>query len=620
MELMRCSRCGAPIPNVEDEKQKIIKCEYCDYDNIRPKHHKDNRYNVATKLRQEAEFDQAIVEYEKLLAEDETDDTAHWGLLLCKYGIEYVEDPATGETVPTCHLDRLQEEPVQKEAHYIAAMEYADEYIIKEKYEQEARQIDEVRADIMAATKNQAPYDVFICYKSKDEWKHRTEDSVWAQDIYEELTKRNYRVFFADKTIELGMKYEPVIFHALYSAPIMIVVGTKEEYLNSIWVRNEWSRYLKLIKNSDKTIFLAFKDMDPNCFPGELKPWQAQDLAQIGAMQDLISAVEKKLKTVGVSQSVSMPVVEGISVNQCPRLLKNGETFLSLDNFEEAETVYKTITKDYPEEYRGWWGLIVCKTKNFQKYTEKKFSKDEILGEQIDLWYRYVKRLAPPQEFIELEEIYLKYAELMAWRDTHSYIKSKNINIDTYKGGISREQNRIKESEAKSLEYLNSRNYALNDLNTKEEEWEDISQQLESKIKKQERAANWIFVWVVLLILGPIIAALIAFESGGFLFLLGIVGLVIDIVYLCSTEGVSSLKSQHTEAQNTIAKIQSNRQQLQKKYESDRIECGREIAEMKKNIAQFQADIWEEQALLERGEQAIHQEIYEDLCRKIKEV
>ena len=28
---------------------------------------------------------------------------AYWGLVLCRYGIEYVNDPATGKKVPTCH-------------------------------------------------------------------------------------------------------------------------------------------------------------------------------------------------------------------------------------------------------------------------------------------------------------------------------------------------------------------------------------------------------------------------------------------------------------------------------------------------------------------------------------
>ena len=39
---------------------------------------------------------------------------AYWGLVLCKYGIEYVDDPATGKKVPTCHrssFESIMEDP-----------------------------------------------------------------------------------------------------------------------------------------------------------------------------------------------------------------------------------------------------------------------------------------------------------------------------------------------------------------------------------------------------------------------------------------------------------------------------------------------------------------------------
>lgn len=71
--------------------------------------------------------------------------------------------------------------------------------------------------------------------------KLRTLDSVLATDIYELLTKEDYKVFFSRVTLDdkIGVAYEPYIYAALQSAKIMIVVGTKEEYFNAIWVRNK---------------------------------------------------------------------------------------------------------------------------------------------------------------------------------------------------------------------------------------------------------------------------------------------------------------------------------------------------------------------------------------------
>lgn len=36
----------------------------------------------------------------------------------------------------------------------------------------------------------------------------------------------------------------------------MVVIGTKPEYFKAVWVKNEWSRYLALIKNGAKKVLI----------------------------------------------------------------------------------------------------------------------------------------------------------------------------------------------------------------------------------------------------------------------------------------------------------------------------------------------------------------------------
>ena len=73
-----------------------------------------------------------------------------------------------------------------------------------------------------------------------------------ANDLYHQLTNEGFKVFFSRITLEdkLGTAYEPYIFAALNSAKVMIVIGSKPEYFNAVWVKNEWSRYLALVKQS----------------------------------------------------------------------------------------------------------------------------------------------------------------------------------------------------------------------------------------------------------------------------------------------------------------------------------------------------------------------------------
>lgn len=76
-----------------------------------------------------------------------------------------------------------------------------------------------------------------------------------------ELTKEGFKVFFARYTLEdkLGTAYEPYIYAALNSARVMVVVGTKPQYFNAVWVKNEWSRYLGLMKQGKKKTLISEK-------------------------------------------------------------------------------------------------------------------------------------------------------------------------------------------------------------------------------------------------------------------------------------------------------------------------------------------------------------------------
>jgi hypothetical protein len=154
---------------------------------------------------------------------------------LCRYGIEYVEDPRTHERIPTCR--RAQFEPILSDPDYLAALENAPDEYTKSLYEDEAKKISKIQKGILAISKKEKPYDVFICYKETTDGGSRTKDSTIAQDIYYQLTKEGYKVFFSRITLENkpGQEYEPYIFSALNSARVMLAVCTSKEY--PVWNR-----------------------------------------------------------------------------------------------------------------------------------------------------------------------------------------------------------------------------------------------------------------------------------------------------------------------------------------------------------------------------------------------
>ena len=310
-----------------------------------------NLFNRANHYRMKNDFDNAMNSYENILNEDSKNAEAYWGLCLCRYGIEYVKDPLTEKMIPTCH--RTQLESIIEDEDFISACENADS-VARSTYEQEAKHIDKIQKKILQISSKEEDYDVFICYKEADNMGERTPDSVIGQDIYDALTEKGIRVFFARISLEdkVGTAYEPYIFAALQSAPIMITIGTKPEYMEAVWVKNEWSRFLAMMKkDSKKTIIPVYKFMNPYDMPEGFARIQAVNMEKIGAMQDLVHGIEKILgkdknriveKVVRVDENAN-------SASKYAPLLERAWIFLEDKNWNKAREYVERVLDMNPK-------------------------------------------------------------------------------------------------------------------------------------------------------------------------------------------------------------------------------------------------------------------------------
>lgn len=294
MVVFKCKMCGGDVESIKGKR--VAQCEYCGSKMTLPDPNDEkivNLYNRANDFRLTNQFDKAYGVYETILEIDNREVEAHWGILLCKYGVEYIDDPETGTKVPTCH--RTIATSILKDIEFKVIEENADDESL-ELYREEAKKIDKIQKGILEVSSKEDPYDIFICYKETDEKGERTHDSVIAQDIYDKLTGNGYKVFFSRITLEnkLGTEYEPYIYSALKSAKVMLVVGTTEENFNAVWVKNEWSRYLEMMKEDcSKSLIPVYSKIDAYKLPEEFAMLQAQSMDKIGAMQDLAHGVEK---------------------------------------------------------------------------------------------------------------------------------------------------------------------------------------------------------------------------------------------------------------------------------------------------------------------------------------
>lgn len=364
MSIFKCKMCGG---NVEfEEGASVGVCDSCGTKQTLPRLDDDkkaNLYDRANHFRRNNDYDKAAGIYEQILNEDNTDAEAYWSLVLCRYGIEYVEDPTSHKRIPT--VNRAQFTSIYMDEDYKSALKYADGYQ-KVIYEQEAKAIDEIQKGILEISSKEEPFDVFICYKETDNSGRRTPDSVLANDLYHQLTQEGFKVFFARITLEdkLGTAYEPYIFAALNSSKVMVALGTKPEYFNAVWVKNEWSRYLALIKNGEKKMLIpAYKDMDPYDLPEEFSHLQAQDMGKLGFMQDLIRGIRKILNADDEKPTVVRETVVASGNANVQPLLKRAFMFLEDGDFKSADEYCEKVLDIDPENGHAYLGKLMAELK-----------------------------------------------------------------------------------------------------------------------------------------------------------------------------------------------------------------------------------------------------------------
>ena len=127
MSIFKCKMCGGALEINNNET--VATCEYCGTKQTLPKLDDDRRANLydrANHFRRNNEFDKAMGIYEQILDEDNTDAEAYWSLVLCRYGIEYVEDPSSHKRIPT--VNRAQFTSIFDDDNYKSALQYADGY------------------------------------------------------------------------------------------------------------------------------------------------------------------------------------------------------------------------------------------------------------------------------------------------------------------------------------------------------------------------------------------------------------------------------------------------------------------------------------------------------------
>ncbi|MBR1758941.1 MAG: TIR domain-containing protein [Lachnospiraceae bacterium] len=486
MTIIRCKMCGGNLSFKEGAT--VCECEYCGSWQTIPTVNNEKKMKLferANRLRLNCEFDKAASVYESIIEEFPEEAEGYWGNLLCKYGIEYVDDPIDGSKVPTCH--RSSFDSVMDDPDFEIVMEYAD-VIARSIYREQAKQLEELRKGIVAVSANEQPYDIFNCYKETAEDGQRTIDSVIAQDVYDTLTAKDYRVFFSRISLEdkLGTEYEPYIFAALNSAKVMLAFGTRYDYYNAVWVKNEWSRYLRIMaKDKTKHLIPCYKDIDAYDIPKEFAKLQAQDMGKVGAVQDLIRGIDKLMGRDVASQKQSIIQQVGVGGPNASALLDRGNLALEDGKFEDACRYFDQVLSMDARCAEAYLGMAMAATysHNLEEYGEKIAE-----GTQVDINFNRAKQFASltlrdKLESFEEENV-LRLKKL--WEEK----VRKQAEEEKARTAIAEQKAKIKDEveEIKAkIASIESGNYALSSED--EQEYERLKQQTEAEKKAYEKAS-----------------------------------------------------------------------------------------------------------------------------------
>lgn len=361
-----------------------------------------NLLNTADVKLAEMDFVSAKNFYLKAIEKDENSIEGYFGVISAKYGIEYVKDKKDGENQykPTCHRcsrgSVLADDYTKKLLQLLIGNELEKDYICK------LQAIEDTRSKINELAKTESPYDVFICFKAEKELAGsivKTDDYNIGYQIYHDLKASGQKVFFSPETLKGkgGQNYEPIIFNALETSPVMIVLCTDSaEFMDAVWVKNEWSRFLELMeRDTNKKLIPVFRNTAKMSFsqlPQEMldKKLQALDQADYDFKKSLIDSVinaksnylrgvsgvikkrdlskkpafnvDKKLDIKKIEKRKFAESVEQIVIPQkTENLLKMAQIPLEAGKFNKALTLFSNILKDDGSQYLAVWGTILSK-------------------------------------------------------------------------------------------------------------------------------------------------------------------------------------------------------------------------------------------------------------------
>ncbi|MBQ1684243.1 MAG: hypothetical protein II072_01870, partial [Clostridia bacterium] len=141
---------------------------------------------------------------------------------------------------------------------------------------------------------------------------------------------------------------------------------TSAEHANAVWVKNEWSRFLALMrKDRSKLLLPCYKGMDPYDLPEQLSVLQSYDMSKIGFMQDLIRGIKKVLAKDEPKEQVKETVIvqQNAAAASVAPLLKRAFMYLEDGAWQNADEYAEKVLDQDPENAEAYVAKLMSELK-----------------------------------------------------------------------------------------------------------------------------------------------------------------------------------------------------------------------------------------------------------------
>lgn len=350
-----CKMCGGIITNTDDSG--VCECEHCGSRQTVPTKYFGEyaqMYNRAYELFLKDDTQGAEKLFLQLRANVPEESEAYWGILLCRCGVRYADDPVSGLKIP--FITKNYSSDVTSTDEFNCTLQFAtDEQ--SGSYRREAAAIEMLRRELIERIGTGEKYHVYLCCRNTDEFGHITEDCTAASKIYDQLLKENFNVFFTPETLKEVSENErdPFITAAAENSSVFLIICSGHDSFSSAQFRAEWHKCASAAKkHSQKKLLVCVNDIDKCHIPKELSDFDIKDMSQIDFLTELIRSLKKN------NSPTTNPHSPAHIRNTPDKLLGRVNSFLEKEDFEAAKEYCELIIDASPQCWQAYFSYFLA--------------------------------------------------------------------------------------------------------------------------------------------------------------------------------------------------------------------------------------------------------------------